>query len=98
MTPQQLISEGRKLEHPCVLLRPMGTGAVAAVWHERDKGEIESTGHRCWLSVDIRNIPGLRRPVRRYIFQHKAGAAMDLHGGALGLQCGDRNQNGGARD
>jgi hypothetical protein len=62
MTPQQLISEGRKLERPCVLLRPMGTGAVAAVWHERDKGEIESTGHRCWLTVDIRNIPGLRRP------------------------------------
>jgi hypothetical protein len=67
MTPQQLISEGRKLERPCLLLRPTGTGAVAAGWYERDEGEIESTGHRCWLTVDIRNIPGLRRPVRRYM-------------------------------
>jgi hypothetical protein len=47
MTLEQLLAEGRKLERPCVFLRPTGTGPVAAVWYERDYGEIDSTGHRC---------------------------------------------------
>jgi hypothetical protein len=67
MTSDQLISEGRKLERPCVFLRPTGTGPVAAVWYERDEGEIASTGCRCWLTVDARHIPGLPPSVAGYI-------------------------------
>src|SRR5258708_23503097 len=59
MTSEQLIEEGRKLQRPCVFLRPQGSGPVAAIWHERDDDEIESTGHHCWLTVDARQIPSL---------------------------------------
>lgn len=59
MTSEQLIEEGRQLQRPCVFLRPVGTGPVAAVWHERDNDEIESTGHHCWLTIDARHVPGL---------------------------------------
>ncbi len=58
MIREQLIAEGRKLERPCVFLRPTGTGPVAAVWYERDRGEIDSSGYRCWITVDARHIPG----------------------------------------
>jgi hypothetical protein len=57
MTFDQLIQEGRRLERPCVFLRPVPNGRVAAVWYERDNREIESTGHRRWLSLDARQIP-----------------------------------------
>ncbi len=67
MTPEQLIKEGRKLQRPCVFLRPQGAGPVAAIWHERDDREIESTGHHCWLTVDARHIPGLPSSVSGYI-------------------------------
>ena len=67
MTYEQLISEGRKLERPCVFLRPTGTGPVAAVWYERDEGEIESSGYRCWLTVDARHIPGIPPSVAGFI-------------------------------
>jgi hypothetical protein len=67
MTPEQLISEGRKLERPCVFLRPTGIGPVAAVWYERDRGEIESSGYRCWITVDARHIPGLPPSVVGYV-------------------------------
>jgi len=67
MTPEQLISEGRKLERPCVFLRPTGKGPVAAVWHEREQEEIESTGYRCWITVDTHYIPGLPPSVASYI-------------------------------
>jgi hypothetical protein len=67
MTPKQLIAEGRKLERPSVFLRPAGTGPVAAVWYERDQGEIDSTGFRCWLTVDARHIPGPPPPGPSYI-------------------------------
>jgi hypothetical protein len=67
MTPEQLIEEGRKLQRPCVFLRPQGSGPVAAIWHERDDDEIESTGHHCWLTVDARHVPGLQQSVTGYI-------------------------------
>src|SRR5262245_22931917 len=67
MTPELLISEGRKLARPCVVLRPNGTGPVAAIWHEADAGEIEATGYHCWISVDARFVPGLRNDLAGYI-------------------------------
>ena len=67
MTAEQLIAEGRKLQRPCFFLRPEVSGEVAAIWHERDEDEIESTGHHCWLTVDSRFIPGLPSSVNDYI-------------------------------
>jgi hypothetical protein len=67
MTPEQLIEEGRRLQRPSVFLRPVGTGPVAAVWYEPDLGEIESTGHCCWLTVDARRVPGLPATVTGYL-------------------------------
>ena len=59
MTPEQLIAEGRKLQRPGVFLRPQANGPVAAIWHEPDYDEIDATGHRCWITVDAGQIPGL---------------------------------------
>ena len=67
MTVEQLIEEGRKLQRPCAFLRAQGTGPVAAIWHAPDDEEIESTGHRCWLTVDARYIPGLPQSVSGFI-------------------------------
>lgn len=67
MTSEQLIEEGRKLQRPCVFLRAQASGSVAAIWHERNDGETESTGHHCWLTVDARHVPGLPRSVAGYI-------------------------------
>src|SRR5437899_7194243 len=67
MTSEQLIAEGRKLERPSIFLRTQGSGPVAAVWYERDDGEIESTEHHCWLTVDARLVPGLPPSVTGYI-------------------------------
>ena len=67
MTSAQLIEEGRKLQRPCSFLRPHGNAPVAAVWYERDEDEIESTGHRCWLTVEARHIPGCPQSVTGYI-------------------------------
>ena len=67
MTAQQLIEEGRKLERPCVFLRPQGSGPVAAIWHEWDDDEIEATGLRCWLTVDARLVPGLPASVTGFL-------------------------------
>jgi hypothetical protein len=67
MTSEQLIEEGRKLQRPCVFLRPQGSGPVAAMWHKRDDDEIESTGHHCWVTVDARQVPGLPSSVTGYI-------------------------------
>ncbi len=65
MTSDQLIAEGRKLARPCVFSRAKGSGPVAAIWHERD--ELDSTGHRCRLTIDARHIPGLPPSVTGYI-------------------------------
>jgi len=54
------------LQRPCVFLRRQINGSVAAVWHERDDKEIESTGHHCWLTVDSRHFPGLPPSVTGY--------------------------------
>lgn len=61
MTLEQLIQEGRKLQRPCVFLRPEGEGPPAAIWHEREENEdeIDSTGHRRWLTIDTRHVPNL---------------------------------------
>ena len=67
MTIEQLIEEGRKLQRPCVFMRPQGSGPVDAIWHERDDDEAESAGHHCWLTVDARHIPGLPSSITGYI-------------------------------
>ncbi len=67
MTSEQLIEEGRQLQRPCVFLRPEVNGPVAAIWHERDDNEIESTSHHCWLTVDARHVPGLAPSVTKYL-------------------------------
>ena len=67
MTSDQLIAEGRKLQRPCVFLRPKATGPVAAIWHEPDDEEIDATGHRCWITVDARQIPDLPPSVTGYL-------------------------------
>src|SRR5262245_4287672 len=67
MTSEQLIAEGRKLARPSVFLRAQGPGPVAAIWHERDDDEVDSTGHRCWLTVDARQIPGLPSSVTGFV-------------------------------
>jgi hypothetical protein len=64
MTAEQLIAEGRKLEKPCVFLRPQGSGPVAAIWHDN---EVDSNGLRCWLTVDARHIAGLPASVTGFI-------------------------------
>jgi hypothetical protein len=50
-----------------MFLRPTGKGPVAAVWYEREQEEIDSTGYRCWITVDVRHIPGLPPSVAGYI-------------------------------
>jgi hypothetical protein len=67
MTLEELIAEGRKLERPCLFLRPQGEGPVVAVWHERDRDEIARTGHRALLTVDTRHVPGLSAPTAGYL-------------------------------
>lgn len=67
---------------PTVFLRPQGTGPVAAVFHERDEAEIETTGRRTWLTVDARQIPG--RP--------------ELSGGYLTLVTEEEKCEGGRLD
>jgi hypothetical protein len=59
MTAEQLIAEGRRIQRPSVFLRPHGIGPVAAIWYARDDDEIESSGYRCWLSVDSSRIPAI---------------------------------------
>jgi hypothetical protein len=67
MTTDQLIAEGRKLQKPCFFLRPEPAGEVAAIWHERDEDELESTGFHCWLTVEARFIPDLPSSVKGFV-------------------------------
>ncbi len=67
MTFEDLVAEGRKLEKPCLFLRPQGTGPVVAVWYERDRNEVGAIGHRAWLTVDARQIPGLPASATGYL-------------------------------
>jgi hypothetical protein len=67
MTAEQLIEEGRKLQRPCAFLRPAVSGEVAAIWHEPDDEEIDETGHRCWLTIDSRFVPGLSQSISGFI-------------------------------
>ncbi len=67
MTFDDLVAEGRKLEKPCLFLRPQGTGPVVAVWYERDRNEVGAIGHRAWLTVDARQVPGLPASVTGYL-------------------------------
>ncbi len=67
MTFDDLVAEGRKLEKPCLFLRPQGTGPVVAVWYEHDRNEVGAIGHRAWLTVDARQIPGLPASVTGYL-------------------------------
>lgn len=67
MTGEELIAEGRKLQRPCWFLRPEPSGEVAAIWHERDEDEIESTEHHCWITLDARFVPGLPASTKGYL-------------------------------
>jgi hypothetical protein len=67
MTSDQLIAEGRRLQRPCVFLRPKASGPMAAIWHEHNDEEIEATGHHCWITVDAGQIPGLPPSVSGYL-------------------------------
>ena len=45
---------------PSLFLRPQGSGPIAAIWYDYDEAEVDSTGHRLWLTVDARfvsNVP-----------------------------------------
>jgi len=57
MTTDELIAEGRKLQRPCVFLRPEGDGPVAAVWHGREWGKLDYI--KCWISVVTDAIPAI---------------------------------------
>jgi len=67
MTPDTLIAEGRRLARPCVFLRPEACGPVAAIWHNPDAEEIDSTGFRRWITVDTRFVPCLPKDVLGFI-------------------------------
>ncbi len=67
MTPDVLISEGRRLARPCVFLRPKGTGPVAALWHSPEEAEIAETGQRCWITVDAHFVPGRLKNVAGFL-------------------------------
>lgn len=67
MTAEQLIQEGRRLAKPSIFLRPGPSGPVAAIWHEYDEDEVESTGCQRWLTVDSRHVPGLPQSVSGFI-------------------------------
>jgi hypothetical protein len=68
MTLDQLIQEGRKLQRPCVFLRPQGSGPIAAIWHDpNDDDEIRSIGDRCWLTVDARFVPNMPPSVTGFL-------------------------------
>lgn len=67
MTSEQLIAEGRQLMRPTSFLRPRGPGPVAAVYHERDDDEIETTGFRRWMTIDARCIPGISKSITGYL-------------------------------
>jgi hypothetical protein len=69
MTPEELIAEGRRLQRPCMFLRPTGSGEVAAVWYEPETRTGYRAGYRnrCWLTVDARFISGLSPSVTGFI-------------------------------
>jgi hypothetical protein len=66
MTPELLISEGRRLARPSFLFRSQGSGPPAAIWHERNDAEAK-TGFRWWISVDARFIPGFENQSGGYV-------------------------------
>jgi hypothetical protein len=64
MTADELIEEGRRIQRPCVFLRPSARGEVAAIWRPRvDAG----VSFRPWLSVDTRFIPGFDATASRFV-------------------------------
>jgi hypothetical protein len=67
MTSDELIAEGRRLERPCFFLRPKGTGQIAGVWYERERGRVVTTRARCWLTVDAQIIPDLPPSIDGFI-------------------------------
>jgi hypothetical protein len=67
MTSEQLIYEGRILERPCTFLRPQVNGPVAAIWHDPDEEEVETTGYHCLLTINAEYIPSLSPSITGYI-------------------------------
>jgi hypothetical protein len=57
MTGEQLLEEGRKLSRPCVYLRDMGEGDVAAVWGGPGAVAAPDSSYKHWLSLDCRFLP-----------------------------------------
>lgn len=64
MTPEELISEGRKLQRPCSFLRPVVNGPPAAIWYEAREDQPDRYPR---LTVDARHIPGLLEPIIGYL-------------------------------
>lgn len=56
LTFDELLEEARRLEKPCVFLRPVGSGPAAAVW-QGTRGR-SSEEFKAWLTVDGETIPG----------------------------------------
>src|SRR5262245_61158731 len=67
MNIDTLMSEGRRLGRPCVMLRAGGKGPVAGIWHQPDSKEIDKTGHRCWITVDAQFLPGLSKTIKGFL-------------------------------
>jgi hypothetical protein len=57
MTADDLISEGRRLQRPTIVLTAEPTGECAAFWYGNGRRQRSADGHHCWLSVDARLIP-----------------------------------------
>jgi hypothetical protein len=58
MTSEQLIAEGRRLQRPCLFLRPEAYGALAATWHDWNLQKKRMNPNRPLVTIDARRIPG----------------------------------------
>ena len=57
MTIEQVVSEGRRLQRPCNLLKPTGTGEPVAMWFEADSDDESITDWRRWMTIRSDAIP-----------------------------------------
>ena len=67
MNIEQLLNEAELLKRKTTLLRPDGSGTVAAHWYDVDDEELERTNHICWLTVDTTLIPNYSSSEKRFM-------------------------------
>src|SRR5688572_14182823 len=60
MTLEKLIAEGRRIQRPCNLLKPMGTGKPVAMWFEPDADDESITDWRRWITVRADALPDFK--------------------------------------